>query len=154
MTKYIFFFKIQYCVQAFLAAISGNELSPIQLRICKRDKAPFEIHASLNTSHWTVCMADGFIANLCWDEPANTNVMKHQISFKPNHCMLLLHKKCTVVVSMGGRGVCQNLYFLNIILLYNTDAFTLHTYILFRVLNDVNALYMTCIILLVDDFAN
>lgn len=45
-----------------------------------------------------------------------------------------------------GVCVCQNLYFLNIILLYNTDAFTLHTYILFRVLNDVNALYMTCII--------
>lgn len=102
------FFLKQYCVQEFLAAISGNELplsfNLLELRILQREtKPPFEIHASLNTSHWTVCMAHGFMANLHRDKLANTNVMIHQISFKPNHCMLL-HKKVHGCCVYGGRG--------------------------------------------------
>lgn len=120
----------------------------LERRICRRDKAPFEIHDSLNTSHWTVCMADGFIANLCWDKPSNTNVMKHQNSFKPNHC-ILLHKKNARVLCLrgGGGGAVLNLYFLNIIFALHTDAFTLRTYILFRVLNDSCKMLCTWLVL-------
>lgn len=57
-------------------------------------------------------------------------------------------KKCTGVVSKGrGRGAVLNLYFLNIIFALHTDAFTLRTYILFRVLNDSCKMLCTWLVL-------